>query len=302
MFLSLLPPCYHYPVRHSWQHKQVINRQLWEDAGSWTGAQYAHFQLPPLPSSESCHRDSTATCPSHALCCDPFGSRLLLEKGEKYWACGGNLIYSALTRWIGQQVSDSEVTRAKHPMGCWQPETTQVTNGRDHHSAKGLPHVVWLFLWGQLISPSHNRFAQNAQGWEMGLFVSCSAGYGYFYRMMRSFLGKYFMGWVAQKAREGGDFVFKDGDSKNGTGKGPDEGQKGFHCHHSRSRDLLQQELNSTKRLKVRAHIHRCSFSAKTVHIFLYKEKISWVERAREPISLPNIKMPSTISPASVNP
>ena len=68
-------PCYHYPVKHSWQCKQVINRQSLEETGSrsWMGAQHIYSLLPPtLPALPLIHNGYR----SH-------GWRLLLEEGER---------------------------------------------------------------------------------------------------------------------------------------------------------------------------------------------------------------------------
>lgn len=130
-----------------------------------------------------------------------------------------------------------------------------------------IPCVFWPFLWGQLISPSHNTGFNKSSELGNEAFVSCPPGYRYFYWKVPSFLGKYFMEcfWVngpenkrkrclkkkkkLKRQRERGLLRIQQVKSRWGTER--------LHCHHSKSRNLPQQETQ----LKGWAQIYRCSFS-----------------------------------------
>lgn len=173
-----------------------------------------------------------------------------------------NLAWEIRLRTEAGKTSD-RVLAARDNMGY-----TELQMAENANQPKGSLMLSGFFSKASSFHPVITQVLAKAQSWEMGLFMSCPPGHRYFYRKVPSFLGKYFVVcfWVAKKAREGGDFVFKeDRDSKDGTGKSR-WGAERLHCH-SRSRDLLQQDIGSIKRLKGWAKFIDVHFltSAKTV-------------------------------------
>lgn len=163
-------PCYYYPVKHSWQCKQVINRQVLEETGAGAGWVHRASNLASTPpSSESVPGTTQEHCPFIHKGCGPFGWRCLSkERKEASWEWEPplfsnnkmNLAWEIRLRTKSGKTSD-RVLVARDNMGYIKLQMTE------NQSAKGLPCVVW----GQLISPSHNTGFNKSLALGNGLFL-----------------------------------------------------------------------------------------------------------------------------------
>lgn len=154
MFLSLLFPCYHYPIKHSWQCKQVINRltgRFWKKLGAEAGLVHGMCIFGLLPSPPLFWELSQGQQIHNALSPTMLWS-LWIKVSPRG---GGRSIMMVRISFIQQQ--DEPGMRNQTQNWSWQNiwqgvggqrqhGLHRVANGRECQSAKGLPHVVWLLL------------------------------------------------------------------------------------------------------------------------------------------------------------
>lgn len=190
-------PYYHYPVKHSWQCKQMINRQVLEEMGAAVGSQelghkHVHFLLPPAPFLGAAagtaypHRHLIHNgSPSHWMKISPGGAgRSIMTVGISFMQQQQDEpgMRNQTQNWSWQNIWRG--LAARDNTGCVELQMAQNANQQ-----KGFLVLSGLYSKTSSFHPVITQVLTDAQSWEMGLFVSYPPGYRNFYRKVPSFLG-----------------------------------------------------------------------------------------------------------------